>query len=635
MDHETLSALISAYHDGEATVEERAIVERALEESDEARRELEELRELSASLETSNYDVPEGLRESVLRRLERESLVGPDVGVYGQNEGPIEAVRPAPSIPERRIAGSGQRAWLAAGAALVATAATLLMAVHLFNGPTDADGDGTSLADADTPPGFGNAGDRNDGTPGNPVAVNNRKSRSGETLEELAENAARDRVFDDRRSEGDATPPVDVPLPGPMFRSRLEDGVAEREELGQRGNTPDDDLPAGGAPAPSREMPLRVADAAEFAPPAPAPGAGSPGPGEFSREREVARGKLEFGENLADAHIGDVVDAIESRGEEVVVVRLTVVDRSEGLEALQLLLARNAVPADPSDEAPILRFADADPEKEQSGLEAVFVETSSEQLVGTLRAMRTNAAFRELEIDEPLALASLDAETREKLDHKALDFEDLRGLGGAGDERFRNRTNRAKKDDLAKQAEDAKDPKPADTAAKPLPNDPQPADGAADTFEGQGREDTDPKHTEQKNEGQSANLRPGEPSEEADRADATAKRVIADSERDKTEKGGARRLASRQMNLVVPKDLARRAKAMERTVASRAVPEEPTDTAVAPAAPQSPATEPSADAARGGFGGASRASIPPFPRNQPERAKAVRVLFVLVTDSGS
>lgn len=125
-------------------------------------------------------------------------------------------------------------------------------------------------------------------------------------------------------------------------------------------------------------------------------------PGPTSRESE---GLIVDRSGLRDAKIGDVVHAMQTEGNEVAVVWLTVVDRQEGLSGLQLLLANNRIaPQDAvekSDKA-------AKNEVSNGQMHAVFVESNLEQLTATLQQLRDKSFWQSLEVDQPIELAQLD-----------------------------------------------------------------------------------------------------------------------------------------------------------------------------------------------------------------------------------
>lgn len=116
--------------------------------------------------------------------------------------------------------------------------------------------------------------------------------------------------------------------------------------------------------------------------------------------------------SLNGAQVGDVIQAMKHSEEEVAVVRLTVVDRQDGLERLQLLLTENHIPTrnDSRPEAATTGILSA---REQ--LTAVYVESDSDQLSAALEKILHDQRFRRLELEEPIQLADLDAKARAQM----------------------------------------------------------------------------------------------------------------------------------------------------------------------------------------------------------------------------
>jgi hypothetical protein len=108
--------LLSAYYDGEASPEEHAIVERLLETSSEARRELDEIGELSELLHSSpRQSAPVELAPSILNRVEQESLL--------------------PSLPDSMKSSSRPHSRLSLATGLLTVATTLLLVVFVVSRP--------------------------------------------------------------------------------------------------------------------------------------------------------------------------------------------------------------------------------------------------------------------------------------------------------------------------------------------------------------------------------------------------------------------------------------------------------------------------------------------------------------------
>jgi len=95
-------------------------------------------------------------------------------------------------------------------------------------------------------------------------------------------------------------------------------------------------------------------------------------------------------EQLDQVRIGDVIQAVEQNGDQVSVIRLTVVDRKAGAAALQVLLAREQIPVNESSDA---------------GLVTVTIESSSERLERALHEMRQQVEFDLLSVGPPAEFA--------------------------------------------------------------------------------------------------------------------------------------------------------------------------------------------------------------------------------------
>ncbi|MHC4875123.1 MAG: anti-sigma factor family protein [Planctomycetota bacterium] len=111
-------------------------------------------------------------------------------------------------------------------------------------------------------------------------------------------------------------------------------------------------------------------------------------------------------DDLTAARVGDIVEAVDANGDSVGVIRLTVVDRRDSLQALQVLLTSQQFKTLASDSSP-----DAD----QSGLVAVYVESDREKLSQAISEFRSHLDFGSLEVTSPVRVTELEAETRSEL----------------------------------------------------------------------------------------------------------------------------------------------------------------------------------------------------------------------------
>lgn len=117
---------------------------------------------------------------------------------------------------------------------------------------------------------------------------------------------------------------------------------------------------------------------------------------------------------LRTADVGEVVRAIQqTEGDEVAVVFLTVVDRQEGMNGLQLLLTKNhfALPEEKAkgkSDSNSLSAGGADQ------MEAVLVKSDAAQLTAALQQLGQEKYLQSLEVDQPILMAQLDEARRDR-----------------------------------------------------------------------------------------------------------------------------------------------------------------------------------------------------------------------------
>lgn len=229
----------------------------------------------------------------------------------------------------------------------------------------------------------------------------------------------------------------------PLQSARNESGPTSEDEIvaarsASRGGvgSPGDDVEADAAAA---SVPAESLSAPAAKPHAPLHA-------ESSRV-SVALGDAEGGhsrfrvdvEKLRKAEVGQVIRALEHSSDGIGVVWLTVLDRRQGLTDLQVLLKRFKIPPDTSAQQTTAE-QDAPAENASSELVAVYVEATGNQLASALEAMRASEQFQQLEVDEPIALASLDERSQSQLIGQSTmrgladsrSAEPLRQLGVAG-----------------------------------------------------------------------------------------------------------------------------------------------------------------------------------------------------------
>jgi hypothetical protein len=129
--------------------------------------------------------------------------------------------------------------------------------------------------------------------------------------------------------------------------------------------------------------------------------------------------QLVFPADLKTAKEGDVVEALESIGDQVAVVRLTVVNQTAGVGGLQSLLVRDARRYVKGEEKAKLlkgRFADgqrAVTVEDRKGLNTagdlicVYVEGSRDELVGVLKDVQMESQFQQAQLTNTISAAKL------------------------------------------------------------------------------------------------------------------------------------------------------------------------------------------------------------------------------------
>ena len=304
---------MSAYFDGETSPAETVIVERRLQLSPEARRELSEIKQLSQWLgELSRVPAPGALRANVMQAARNGN------GHLGGRQ-PSTATKP-------------RRCWngrFTQVAALTVTAAALCVMVHGLR--------------SSTPPGS---------TGGVAVVARSTVAQSnGVTPDDAAKRDVLTR---------------DVAMQNVVLR--------EREQFAPEFPTETLDV--------ERVEKLNViAEKTSSA---------------DSIEAHTGRSRLVFDGNLKQAQVGQVVKALETSGDEIAVVELTVIDRHAGLEALQILLQRN--------EIPMQHVVTHDqPPAAGNQIVAVHVDVTQDKLAQTLYELRKERAFHSQQAATPIS----------------------------------------------------------------------------------------------------------------------------------------------------------------------------------------------------------------------------------------
>lgn len=112
--------------------------------------------------------------------------------------------------------------------------------------------------------------------------------------------------------------------------------------------------------------------------------------------------------------VGQVIDAVDTSGEKIAIVKIYVIDRAAGLHAIQVALAESEVPAiDVSEqqtkrkEADLLK-RDGQPER----MEALYVEATTEQLAKALQNLRNDKSVLDGRMAPAIELARLDPDSQ-------------------------------------------------------------------------------------------------------------------------------------------------------------------------------------------------------------------------------
>jgi len=277
--------ILSAYHDREATPNEESAAKALVEGSAEASREVKDYQRLSRLIqELPRLAAPTEFAAAVMQRAERESLI------------PLDPVAPGGSAAtESEKSFSPRRRWFLAVAATVSAAAALLIAANII-GPFRPRVAREEIARQELG-----------------IAPADSESRKVSTA--AVNSLARERKGAIAQSEST-----------PFATVAAKDGS----------NRPFSDAKSGAFP--------QTPTVSQAAPASPGFVAapmlkGAPAATESSgKSPELA---LMLPANLKTAKVGDVVEALQQDGQQVAVVRLTVVNQVEGLDGVQSLLVRN------------------------------------------------------------------------------------------------------------------------------------------------------------------------------------------------------------------------------------------------------------------------------------------------------
>jgi hypothetical protein len=370
--------LVSAFYDREAASAEETAARALVQGAPEAARELKDYKRLSRLIqELPQLAAAPEFAAAVMQRAERESLIPLD---------PVATVSPSTSAaspgPRRRSI------WVAS--AFVAVAAVTLVAVIIKRpsrpasiavreptdrGPSSAEPrkvaartSGTLLARNEEQPAFARAelpADRE---------VNLRRS-AAKSLE-----GAQPSPTVTREKEKLGFAPT-VPAPRPPDPASLL-GMTKASTIGKS---------AGNVPAQKSE---KASD----------------------KGQDLA---LMLPANLKTAQVGDVVEALQQDGQQVAVVRLTVVNQVEGLDGVQSVLVRNNCRTLQNvDEIKRMRqqfSSDKSAELSKSTVSSapgdlicVYIEGSPDEMRGVLQDLQTEKKIQEAQITNTISVADLE-----------------------------------------------------------------------------------------------------------------------------------------------------------------------------------------------------------------------------------
>jgi anti-sigma factor RsiW len=355
-----INELLSAYFDGEVTAEEHARVEQFLEESVEARCELDQFGSLSGSLKSlPGEPAPPELLPSVIRRAERETLLA----IGGR----------------ARASFSGRKLWLPVVAGIVVTAASVMLMMQLLPDHTGdinqtiANNESYSQQAADRESVVAHSADDSP-APAAAVSADGVSSESPERAIGFGRDKAAE--MNDPKASPVASPGGSGPVPAKLDGSqKLKSVAASGRESSKRGARK-----LAGSDAPSAE---RVASLNAQA--------------------------------LKRARRGDVRQYFDSSGTKVTTYLVTVVDVKQAMNKLQLLLARHDIspqqplasndkettnlysntPVDNKQTDKTAKFADEADEKTDR-LFAIYIETTPGRYASALKALLNEELFADL-----------------------------------------------------------------------------------------------------------------------------------------------------------------------------------------------------------------------------------------------
>ncbi|MCA9114793.1 MAG: hypothetical protein KDA79_06870, partial [Planctomycetaceae bacterium] len=411
-NHEIPGELLSAWCDGELSLEEQARVEQLLQESPAARREAEEIAQLSSLLKSlPRESAPPELISATLRRCEREMLLGTAAGgspdesasptvaasqaSFGENSHLENAGRVTGTAgnPQQAAAGSSRSFFRSTAVAVTGLALSLVFVVTAAwrlgtDGQTGLNSQSEPFARTEKPAGEFSADVAESAT--DLVLSHHEGLLSGEG------GSAADDLVASREMDSASEPAA------ASFAAESAPGVARmavRDHLARPRSTDLQNRAAG----------LASGSRAAALPPAAAVAASPGGPKPIA---SVA---------WQEMRAGDIVRVLDREDGQIAVVELTVVNVSQSLGELQILLSRQAIGelaseagAKDARELHRARTADEDrlPAERAAGNEArgvssqrlgddiaaVFVQSTPEQLARVIQGMQREKQFADLQL---------------------------------------------------------------------------------------------------------------------------------------------------------------------------------------------------------------------------------------------
>lgn len=337
MNPQVPDELISAFFDGEASPEERAVVERLLASSDDAQRELSETAKLSALLHSfPRESAPAELAGNILRQTDQLPLPTPPVTV-------------ATASATRNV----WRDWTAGflGAAVSATAMGLVIALN-SNPPAEHHAMTAATAPLD----------------GIAASVLSVEAPKDAPLVAMDDHSAELKLNTDRRS----------------FKAERQEQLEERIEQAP--------AMAGASEAVQTATPRRAAKSALNAAPAPMAAkmlvdSSPPAPASAVAEplatepqtitvNELGQTNDEFLQSVSKGEVIALMPKAADPNSNVAVVYLQVVDIDRSAEQIQVLLKKNSITP---------RSYKKDSEATPNDLVAIYLEASGEKIANTLK----------------------------------------------------------------------------------------------------------------------------------------------------------------------------------------------------------------------------------------------------------